>query len=456
MAKKAKNSQGKAAPKKGTTKSATKKPAAEAPKTAQKSTKEGQRSAEEKAKAKLKSVTKISEEPPEPDFKVDPPEVVLAWLKSCGRRLEATPLHDNQRIGPQEPTRAAIDTREYIMWKLLQIRGKDGQLNSLELNRSQQELERRSTKRNIVLKARQLGVTTYIAARFFVNTITREGTLSVQVAHDQRSAEEIFRIVHRFLENLPDSLRNGALVTSRANVRQIVFPGLDSEYRVETAADPNAGRGLTIHNLHCSEVARWPRDVAETLASLRAAVPPDGEIFLESTPNGAGGVFYNEWQQAPETGYTRHFFPWWWDPSYRRQLNMRAIDSRDGGAGGVRIAKFTDEELELMQKHGLDAAQIAFRREMKANFRNRAPEEYAEDAESCFLASGESVFDCDIIDERLRQPAPIIDESHNGRLLVFLPPIGEKNTVPAKRYVMGVDPAGGGTDGDYSCAQVVD
>jgi len=51
------------------------------------------------------------------------------------------------------------------------------------------------------------------------------------------------------------------------------LPHLDSEYRVATAADPNAGRGMTIHNLHCSEVARWPRDGAETLASLRAAVP---------------------------------------------------------------------------------------------------------------------------------------------------------------------------------------
>ena len=48
-------------------------------------------------------------------------------------------------------------------------------------------------------------------------------------------------------------------MTSRSNVRQIVFPRLDSEYRVE-AADANAGRGMTIHNLHCSEVSRWPRE----------------------------------------------------------------------------------------------------------------------------------------------------------------------------------------------------
>ncbi len=79
------------------------------------------------------------------------------------------------------------------------------------------------------------------------------------------------------------------MCTSRANVRQMVFPRLDSEYRVETAADPNAGRGLTIQNLHCSEVARWPGDVAETLAAIAGGGAAEGEMVLESTANGAGG-----------------------------------------------------------------------------------------------------------------------------------------------------------------------
>ncbi|MGH9522708.1 MAG: terminase, partial [Terriglobales bacterium] len=178
--------------------------------------------------------------------------------------------------------------RELFIRLLLMVRDKAGRLVALLPNRAQKEFERKHGQRNIVLKARQLGMTTWVAARFFIDTITRRGTLSVQVAHDQTSAEEIFRIVHRFLENLPGRLRDGALRTSRANVRQIAFPELDSEYRVETAADPNAGRGLTIRNLHASEVARWPRDAAGTLASLRAAVPPDGEVVLESTPSGAG------------------------------------------------------------------------------------------------------------------------------------------------------------------------
>ncbi len=53
-------------------------------------------------------------------------------------------------------------------------------------------------------------------------------------------------------------------------------------------------------------------------------------------------------------------------------------------------------------------------------------------------------------------PAPIIKEDDHGRLLTFFPPVPAVNGAPAKRYIIGVDPAGGGTFGDYSCAQVID
>src|SRR5579864_3061652 len=133
--------------------------------------------------------------------------------------------------------------RDLLISDMLKIRRKGEGVSLIELNRAQKEYSRRCSQRNIVLKARQLGVTTYIAARFFVQTITRPGTLTVQVAHDQESAEEIFKIVHRFWENLPETMKRGALLRSRANVRQMVFPRIDSEYRVATAADVNAGRG---------------------------------------------------------------------------------------------------------------------------------------------------------------------------------------------------------------------
>ncbi|MGC2110999.1 MAG: hypothetical protein WA655_15875 [Candidatus Korobacteraceae bacterium] len=159
----------------------------------------------------------------------------LAFVQWCGTQLDLQPP-DGRRIGQNNSLRPTT-WREYLMYHLLRIRNKHGRLSHLALNRAQQDLEATSGQRNIVLKARQLGVTTYVAARFFINCITREGTLSVQVAHDQRSAEEIFRIVHRLLENLPEELRKGALTTSRANVRQIVFPVLEAIFGPQSGAD---------------------------------------------------------------------------------------------------------------------------------------------------------------------------------------------------------------------------
>jgi hypothetical protein len=329
--------------------------------------------------------------------------------------------------------------RDVMITHLLKIRRKGEGLGWLELNRAQREYSRTCGHRNIVLKARQVGVTTYIAARFFVQTITHPGTLTVQVAHTEDSAEAIFSIVRRFWQNLPARMRRGALRTSRSNVRQLVFPALDSEYRVETA-DDNAGRGMTIHHLHCSEVSRWPHGGLETLAALRAAVVPEGEIVLESTANGAAGVFYEEWMKADETGYTRHFFPWWYDKSYREDVRRS------------KVLPFTEEELELVGTHGLTAKQIAWRRKTWKTMRGLARQEYAEDAVSCFLASGECVFDMEAIERSAAQAAQPMQVQENGRLLVWFPP----NQARQRRYIIGVDAAGGGSEGDYACAQVIE
>jgi hypothetical protein len=350
-------------------------------------------------------------------------------------------VEELQRLGPildkQPPSFHGASVRDWLIERLLYIRDKSGRLIRLSANASQREFTRTCGRRNIVLKARQMGMTTWIAARFFLATITRRGTLTVLVAHDQTAAEEIFRIVRRFWENLPKRLRCGALRTSHANVRQLVFPELDSEYRVETAADPDAGRGLTIQNLHASEVARWPRDAAGTLASLRAAVSPDGEMVLESTPNGTSGCFYREWQSAAETGTVRHFLPWWWAKEYRRE--------------GIELGNLSAEEQELVTKYALAAEQIAFRRELKANFRGLAKQEYAEDAESCFLASGECFFEKDIIEDRLRELWPeseAWEEQPTPWILV--------QAMTGREYIVGVDTAEGGSDGDYSVAEVID
>ena len=319
---------------------------------------------------------------------------------------------------------------------LLRVRTRDGRAAGLRANAAQREFERRRGRRNIVLKARQMGMTTWAAARFFLRTITQPGTLTLEVAHSQESAEEIFRIVHRFVNWLPEEVREGPLKTSQSNVRQIVFPEIDAQYRVVSAGDRNAGRGLTVQNLHCSELARWPGDPAETLAGLQAGMTPGAELILESTPDGVGGCFHEEWQKAGETGMVRHFFPWWLEPRYRAE----AVDE----------AGLTEEERDLMARHELDAEQIGYRRRIRANFRGLARQEYAEDEQSCFLASGESVFELGAIEARLLEAPEPTERRRNGEVEIWLPPL------PGREYLVAVDPAGGGSEGDYSAAEVLD
>jgi len=320
--------------------------------------------------------------------------------------------------------------------ELLVVRTREGNPTKLEANAVQMAFEEKRGQRNIVLKARQMGLTTWVAGRFFLKTITQPGTLTLEVAHTQEAAEEIFRIVHRFVDWLPDRARKGPLRTARSNVRQIVFPRIDAQYRVVSAADRNAGRGLTVQNLHCSEIARWPGDAAEILAGLRAALAPGAEMVLESTPQGVGGCFHEEWLKADETGMVRHFFPWWMEPAYR--------------AKAVSEASLTVEERALMAKHGLDLEQIGYRRQIRADFRGLARQEFAEDEESCFLASGESMFELAAVEARMKTVPEPVQRRQNGELEIWLPP------VKGREYLVAVDPAGGGSEGDYSAAEVLE
>ena len=322
----------------------------------------------------------------------------------------------------------------YLARDLLKVKDRAGFEQPLEANAAQQAFERRRGSNNIILKARQMGMTTWVAGRFFLKTITTRGTMTVQVAQTREAAEGIFRIAQRFWECLPEELRTGPLKRSRSNIRQMVFPALDSEFRVVSAADRNAGRGLTIHNLHCSELSRWPGNPGDTLAGLRAALVPGGELVLESTPFGAQGCFYNEWQQATQSGLVRHFFPWWMEPAYV----------------ATPVYDFTDDEQKLVQAHGVSPAQIGFRRTLEGGFRGLMSQEYAEDAERCFRATGVCCFEIGAIEDRMSELGAPYREAYHRTLHYFLP------AQEGRRYLLAVDTAGGGPDGDHSVLQVID
>ena len=256
----------------------------------------------------------------------------------------------------------------FLAEEYLVVRNKAGTLQPLKANKAQRLFEERRGRENIVLKARQVGMSTWIAGRFLLKTILVPGTTTLMVAHTRESADALFAVVTRMWENLPTLLRCRASL-SRANARLMTFPAVDSEFRIASAGEPNAGRGLSVQNLHCSEVARWGGDAAETLAGLRAALVPDGELVLESTPNGAYGCFHAEWQAADESGMVRHFAPWWFEPSY---VGTPATNYTAGGGAAGRRAR------------GSRRTRLAFAASLPRRFGALRAQEFAEDPVTCF------------------------------------------------------------------------
>jgi len=237
----------------------------------------------------------------------------------------------------------------------LRVRSKSGETQAFQLNKAQQFIhaciERQKAEtgkvRAIVLKGRQQGVSTYAEGRLYWKTTHRSGVRAFILTHEADSTSALFEMVERYHELAPDFVKP---MTGASNAKELIFSKLDSGYKVGTAGNKSVGRGTTIQYFHGSEVAYWP-NAAEHAKGILQAVPDedDTEIILESTANGVGNYFYQQWQRAEagESPFQAIFVPWYWQPEYRKS-----------GLGVTRSA----EEEKIVELFGLDNEQLAFRR----------------------------------------------------------------------------------------------
>lgn len=200
----------------------------------------------------------------------------------------------------------------------VRIKAKDGRTLPFAWSPAQRRLhqaisrQRQATGRvrMLVPKARQLGVSTYLAARFYHGTILDHGQQTFILTHRDDSTRALFAMVKRLHENMPEPLRVAA---ASDNANALAFAGLDSGYAVGTARATGGGRGMTIQRFHGSEVAFWPA-AAEHMAGVMQAVPdsPGTEVVLESTANGPSGLFYDLTMEAArgQGDYRVCFLPW--------------------------------------------------------------------------------------------------------------------------------------------------
>jgi hypothetical protein len=206
----------------------------------------------------------------------------------------------------------------------LKIRTKAGDVQPLRLNRSQRylherlEAQRRRTGRvrALVLKGRQVGISTYIAGRAYWRTTHSRGYRTYILAHLDDASSNLFHMAKRFHENVPELVRPE---TGAANAKELSFAKLDSGYKVATAGSQAVGRSDTIQFFHGSEMAFWPNAEDHSAGIAQAIADTAGsEDIRESTANGIGNAFHALWKAAErgDSAFEAIFIPWFWHEEY--------------------------------------------------------------------------------------------------------------------------------------------
>lgn len=343
---------------------------------------------------------------------------------------------------------------------LYRVRGKlSGQAEWFVPNEPQEEFLEKRPQRSVILKTRQVGFTTLSCIRALDLALWEANMTTGVMAHLQNLVVSIFTDIVKFSYN--HFVNDWGTFYS---------PNTRGDSRTELAfSDDGLGRqlnssmlvkfdfrGKTIRFLHVSEAAFVAE---ERLIGSLQAVPATGEVVLESTPNGRGGLFYQAWQDWKTAGkqapYTGIFVPWW------RFYPERPEDSK----WDLDEEKPLDPyERELIER-GLSERQVAWRRWcILANCGGDAEKfaaEYPNDDISCWLSGRNQVFPATLLlslEKHVRPPAKKGFLLRDGARLALYP--DENGTVEiweepgeGKSYVIGADPSGG-TGGDRAVAYV--
>ena len=305
----------------------------------------------------------------------------------------------------------------------LKIRTKKADIKPLQLNKAQLYLHKKLEEqkkltgkvRAIILKGRQQGCSTYVAARYYHQITQQKGAKCFILTHRDDATANLYKLVKRYHDNLPLFLKPN---TGVSNAKELYFDELDSGYAVGTAGGGTVGRSDTIQLLHGSEVAFW-QNTSEISSGIMQTVPDEAgtEIILESTANGMGNMYHKMAIKAMQglSDYQLIFIPWYWEDGYRAEL--------------PEDFELTEEEAEYKRVYKLDDRQIAWRRNKIANLDGgewQFKQEYPATIIEAFQTSN---------DDSIISPKALL-KARKSELL-------DENNQP---LIIGVDPAGAGKD----------
>lgn len=295
---------------------------------------------------------------------------------------------------------------KYYLESFCRIKGKTGGIIPFKLNEAQKDIFNTVRKKNrtIILKARQIGFSTAITGLLYHKTITTNGINTAIIGYNQDLTKELLDKVKTFYRTTPDALKPTIHYNSKF---EISFPKRDSKIIVLPSTE-NVGRGYTLHNVLCTELALWDK-AEEKMVALENAVPLDGNIIIESTPHGIGNMFHRMW--VSDNAYEKKEYGWWWH--------------------------YSEKEIEIIRR------------------RMNNPQLFAQEYELEFLSSGRLVFDVDSIRRQRRNILAVgaAVKLPDGKSFFVNTDEGVRVYRPPERtgmYVMGADVAEGVRGGDYS------
>ncbi len=207
---------------------------------------------------------------------------------------------------------------------LYAVMDKEGLKSTFRMNWAQEELFDNMHFMNVILKARQLGFTTFVQLfmldQVLFNSDMRAGT----IAHTLGDAQVIFRDKVKFpYDQLPDGLKARRSILS-SNKTEMLLSN-NSSIRVGTSL-----RSGTLQLLHISEYgkicSKYPDKAREVRTGALNTVQAGQVVFIESTAEGQEGHFYDICQSAEARermgtslsplDFKFHFYPWHRSPDY--------------------------------------------------------------------------------------------------------------------------------------------
>jgi hypothetical protein len=204
------------------------------------------------------------------------------------------------------------------------IKDKFGAVVPFRMNDDQRQFADERHGMDIVLKARQKGITTYVQLDMLDDCLFTPNLSAGVIAHNLTDAEAFFADKIKFAyDNLPAAFRR-VRSAEQDSAKSIRFNN-GSSIRVGTSL-----RSGTLQRLHVSEYgklcAKAPERAREVRSGAFNTVQAGQTITVESTAEGQAGHFYDmaeaarkraeEGEALTALDFKFHFLPWWTSPEY--------------------------------------------------------------------------------------------------------------------------------------------